>query len=106
MKPTERFRFGKHKGKYLKDVLNNDPGYVEWCKNNIPGFVIDEPQPKKTRTRKLTNIQQEIADSLKDQCRSHYVKNLKMFGFLKKDNVRIICYTCCLNHLCNGSSKD
>lgn len=28
-------RFGKYKGHTLKDISYIDPGYIEWCKNNI-----------------------------------------------------------------------
>lgn len=34
--------FGKHKGKILKDVIDSEPSYVEWLKNNAKNnFVMD-----------------------------------------------------------------
>lgn len=30
---VEVFNFGKHKGKPVSDVLNNDPGYYGWMMN-------------------------------------------------------------------------
>jgi len=29
------FHFGKHRGRTLKDVVKTDPGYIEWCLENL-----------------------------------------------------------------------
>lgn len=32
------FNFGKYRGMHLSKVLFKDPGYVQWCRDNIDGF--------------------------------------------------------------------
>lgn len=33
------FTFGKHKGNQLEDVIDDDPGYIEWCvENDVVNF--------------------------------------------------------------------
>lgn len=27
----DEFKFGKHKGHQLEDVIDDDPKYIEWC---------------------------------------------------------------------------
>jgi len=27
----ETFKFGKHKGRQVEDVIEDDPDYIEWC---------------------------------------------------------------------------
>lgn len=34
--------FKKYKGKQWKEVIEQDPGYCEWCLGNIQGFQFDE----------------------------------------------------------------
>lgn len=34
------FGFGKYKGCTVDDVLEDHPGYIEWCIENIDGFEI------------------------------------------------------------------
>jgi len=34
-----RFTFGKYKGKLLSEIIRNDPQYITWAKENIPGFI-------------------------------------------------------------------
>jgi hypothetical protein len=34
------FTFGKYKGESLKAVLECDPAYVHWCRENIDGFEL------------------------------------------------------------------
>lgn len=38
--------FKKYKGMRWKEVIEKDPGYVEWCLNNITGFQLDEDTHK------------------------------------------------------------
>lgn len=35
-----KFTFGKNKGLYLKDVVEEDPNYVIWCMENIEWFKL------------------------------------------------------------------
>lgn len=35
----DEFKFGKHKGHQLEDVIEDDPDYIEWCvKNEVVDF--------------------------------------------------------------------
>jgi hypothetical protein len=34
-----RFDFGKHRGEAFIDVVEEDPGYVEWCLDEVVGFA-------------------------------------------------------------------
>lgn len=43
------FRFGKHRGMPLWDVLSENESYVYWCINNIPGFTISRETVKQIR---------------------------------------------------------
>ena len=40
------FTFGKYKGRYVMDILNENPAYVEWCVNNIKWFSLDDTEQK------------------------------------------------------------
>jgi len=42
MNSHEKFSFGKHKGKTLRDVIKEDPGYVDWANRTIPNFNISK----------------------------------------------------------------
>lgn len=37
-----KFTFGKHKGKSVKQVIAEEPGYIDWCDDNIPGFDLTQ----------------------------------------------------------------
>lgn len=39
---TNKFQFGKYKGKTLFYVLDKNPQYIVWCINNIKDFKIDK----------------------------------------------------------------
>ena len=32
---SDKFNFGKYKGKSIGEVLQYDPGYITWCNNNV-----------------------------------------------------------------------
>lgn len=50
----KRFPFGKYKGDQLWLVIDTDPGYVDWCIDNIDGFELDnEAYERYQKTRKL-----------------------------------------------------
>jgi hypothetical protein len=34
--------FGKHKGKTLQEVFEDNPGYIDWCLKNVGFFEVDE----------------------------------------------------------------
>ena len=36
-----KLTFGKHKGKTIEDVLEDDPRYLRWCMENIDDFELD-----------------------------------------------------------------
>jgi len=39
------FKFGKHKGEQLEDVIEDDPDYIRWCcENDIGGFDNEAPE--------------------------------------------------------------
>jgi len=33
--------FGKYAGTAIEDILNDDHDYIQWCLDNIKGFVLD-----------------------------------------------------------------
>ena len=37
----DRFNFGKHRGKTIKQVIDKDPTYVEWAIKNVDGFELN-----------------------------------------------------------------
>ena len=43
------FRFGKHRGKSLWNVISEDDSYVYWCINNIPEFMLSDEALKQIR---------------------------------------------------------
>ena len=43
------FRFGKHRGKSLWNVISEDDSYVYWCINNIPEFMLSNEALKQIR---------------------------------------------------------
>lgn len=34
-------RFGKHKGRMVEDVLDEDPAWLLWAAENVSGFELD-----------------------------------------------------------------
>lgn len=46
---NDHLTFGKYRGMTIKEVLQKDADYIEWCKNKVEGFVIvDEAIRAKT----------------------------------------------------------
>ena len=37
-KPEDILRFGKHKGKSIRQIYEDDPTYIRWCLNSIDTF--------------------------------------------------------------------
>lgn len=42
IKREGKFTFGKHKGKFVSDVIKNDPQYVKWALDNVEWFNLDD----------------------------------------------------------------
>lgn len=53
--------FKKYKGCKWKDIIEDNPDYVEWCINNIVGFKLDEDAHKY-----LVEIQKGVQDDYED----------------------------------------
>lgn len=43
------FYFGKYKGKTVKDVLDIQPSYLNWCAENLDKFIISEADAKEMK---------------------------------------------------------
>ena len=41
-KLNDKFNFGKHKGEFVQDVIEDDVTYIEWCLDNVEDFELDE----------------------------------------------------------------
>ena len=41
-KPEDILRFGKHKGKSIRQVYEDDPTYIRWCLNSIDTFEMSD----------------------------------------------------------------
>lgn len=39
---SDHLTFGKYRGMTIKEVLQKDADYIEWCKNKVEGFMILE----------------------------------------------------------------
>jgi hypothetical protein len=50
-------RSGKYKGKSYRWVMDNNPRYVSWIKENKPEMLVDKPKPKKEV--KVTNLKED-----------------------------------------------
>lgn len=65
------FQFGKHKGKPLFCILQEDSAYVYWCINNIPEFTISEEALEQIRGLLPSFI---ITENFKSHIGSHYIE--------------------------------
>ena len=43
---THKLGFGKHKGKTVEEILEDNPTYIRWCINNIETFVMSPEDTK------------------------------------------------------------
>ena len=41
-----RLDFGKYYGRYVRDVIAEDSGYIAWCLDNVEGFQLTEEAMK------------------------------------------------------------
>lgn len=48
---STRFRFGKHRGNTLEQVVAEDPFYITWCMIHHKDFVIDDESLEAIRKR-------------------------------------------------------
>lgn len=39
---NDEFTFGKYRGKTLKEVIEKEPTYIEWCMSEITDFLMDD----------------------------------------------------------------
>lgn len=37
---NDKLTFGKYRGMTIQEVMKKDAGYIDWCKQNITGFVV------------------------------------------------------------------
>lgn len=44
-----QLNFGKHKKKTIKEILEIEPTYINWCARNIANFIIDNDEVTKIR---------------------------------------------------------
>lgn len=45
MKPfklNDKITFGKHKGLTIKEIIEDDPSYLEWALDEVDGFELDD----------------------------------------------------------------
>lgn len=97
-----RFEFGKYKGKTVKEVLNINPCYLDWCVINISDFVISKKDlaemeessqyqilssyAKRAVARKEEKHRQQItAESSSDQLNESERNNSSNQGFNTQD---------------------
>lgn len=58
-KLTDRVAFGKHRSETWEAVIFNDPEYIQWAFDSIPGFDLDEEAKQVWRNRMLAIEQEE-----------------------------------------------
>jgi len=37
---SDKMRFGKHRGKTIKQIVDSDPSYLDWAEENVEGFIL------------------------------------------------------------------
>lgn len=45
-----KLNFGKHKGKTINEILEEEPTYIRWCVENICWFKLSEKDEKKVHS--------------------------------------------------------
>lgn len=51
--PNDKLTFGKYRGMTIREILQKDAAYIEWCKGNIDGFSVAD-EPKNANQREAT----------------------------------------------------
>jgi len=44
---SDKLTFGKHKGCTIEEIIEDDPGYLEWAIDEIEWFELDEVAARK-----------------------------------------------------------
>lgn len=47
------FWFGKYKGRKVKDIVNNDPAYIDWCMRTLHGLRFNNAIKEKIKNWKI-----------------------------------------------------
>ena len=47
---SDKLTFGKYRGRTIREVMQKDAAYIEWCKKNIEGFAVSEVLTDNKRT--------------------------------------------------------
>ena len=55
-------RFGKHKGKTVNQILQEEPGYINWCLKNIDTFEMSVSDKEKVSQLSAEKSQQQYED--------------------------------------------
>ena len=71
---TDTIRFGKHKGKTIKDIAMDDPSYITWMLRNIPAFFV---KPEDMLNLMLLNNELVMTDEIKQ----HYYSKKSTYDF-------------------------
>ena len=58
----DKIDFGKYRMKTYEDVILEDPDYIQWAFDSIPGFYLDEEATKVWRNRMLAKETDENQD--------------------------------------------
>jgi hypothetical protein len=62
------FTFGKYEGKTLKDIINDDQSYIDWCINNLEHFYISNDVIEKLKLIKPDfSISEETQNHLNEK---------------------------------------
>lgn len=41
-RPESKFGFGQYADSTIDEIITKDPDYVQWCAEEVDGFVLDE----------------------------------------------------------------
>ena len=55
-------RFGKHKGKTVNQILQEEPGYIDWCLKNVDTFEMSDTDKEKVSQLSAEKSQQQYED--------------------------------------------
>ncbi len=85
------FDFGKYKGKTVKELLNENPGYIDWVIRNVDGFALSREafqQAKIITDGKRYSREEELA---KPSPKFEFVEGYKGWDFdFSKADILII----------------
>ncbi len=55
-------KFGKHKGKTVNQILQEEPDYINWCLKNIDIFEMSDTDKEKVSQLSAEKSQQQYED--------------------------------------------